>query len=88
MEITNFSMFANYYRNMHRPLVDEIFEEKNRVTAGADGLSSDIKYLKRSNKTPKKSMYIRLEELRAEAARLDAKARSLWQDIIAKAEEL
>jgi len=71
----NTSEKANLYRNMHRPLVDALFEEKEKLE-------------ERLNLAIKERDIKRGKVLKEKIRKIDSEARELWKKIQKEAEEL
>jgi hypothetical protein len=71
----NTSEKANLYRNMHRPLVDALFEEKEKLE-------------ERLNLAIKERDIKRAKVLKEKIKKIDSEARELWRKIQKEAEEL
>ena len=71
----NNSEKANLYRNMHRPLVDALFEEKEKLE-------------ERLNLAIKERDIKRAKVLKEKIRKIDSEARELWKKIQKEAEEL
>jgi len=71
----NTSEKANLYRNMHRPLVDALFEEKEKLE-------------ERLNLAIKEREIKRAKVLKEKIRKIDSEARELWKKIQKEAEEL
>lgn len=71
----NTSEKANLYRNMHRPLVDALFEEKEKLE-------------ERLNLAIKEKDIKRAKVLKEKIKKIDSEARELWRKIQKEAEEL
>ncbi len=71
----NISEKANLYRNMHRPLVDALFEEKEKLE-------------ERLNLAIKERDIKRAKVLKEKIRKIDSEARELWKKIQKEAEEL
>ena len=71
----NTSEKSNLYRNMHRPLVDALFEEKEKLEERLD-LAIKEKDIKRA------------KVLKEKIKKIDSEARELWRKIKKEAEEL
>jgi len=71
----NTSEKANLYRNMHRPLVDALFEEKEKLE-------------ERLNLAIKERDIKRAKVLKEKIRKIDSEARELWRKIQKEAEEL
>ncbi|HPM40199.1 MAG TPA: hypothetical protein PK371_04820 [Bacteroidales bacterium] len=71
----NTSEKANLYRNMHRPLVDALFEEKEKLE-------------ERLNLAIKERDIKRAKVLKEKIRKIDSEARELWKKIQKEAEEL
>ena len=71
----NTSEKANLYRNMHRHLVDALFEEKEKLE-------------ERLNLAIKERDIKRAKVLKEKIRKIDSEARELWKKIQKEAEEL
>ena len=71
----NTSEKASLYRNMHRPLVDALFEEKEKLE-------------ERLNLAIKERDIKRAKVLKEKIRKIDSEARELWKKIQKEAEEL
>jgi len=71
----NTSEKANLYRNMHRPLVDALFEGKEKLE-------------ERLNLAIKERDIKRAKVLKEKIRKIDSEARELWKKIQKEAEEL
>jgi chromosome condensin MukBEF MukE localization factor len=75
VKITNFSTMANLYRNMHRPMVDEIFTQKES-------------YEEKLKKAVEDKDVKAAKAIKAKIESLDKEARDLWRQICIEAEKL